>query len=134
MGNVVGSGFRGAGCHIEDGVNDSQGGGLFSSDGGVLEPIGRGYIPKVFAFKNPYPLNPKESDFFYFLLIRMKRPKSSKFQRAVSSSSKFHAIQRIPRDTTTLAFLLILRQKSDIRGMRKYLHKVPTVLDFSITV
>ena len=32
----------------------------------------REYIPKIFAFKNPYPLNPEESDLFYFLLIRTK--------------------------------------------------------------
>ena len=44
----------------------------------------RGYIQKVFAFKNLYPLNPEESDLFYFLLIRTKRPKYQKFQRAVS--------------------------------------------------
>ena len=87
----------------------------------------RGYIPKFFAFKNPYPLNPEESDLFYFLLIRIKRPKSPKFQKAVSSSSKIPSIQRIPRDTKTLAFLFILCQKVDSRGMRKYLHKVPTV-------
>ena len=71
-------------------------------------PLCRGYIPNVFAFKNPYPLNPKKSDLFYFLLIRTKQSKSPKFQRAVSSSSELHVIQRIPRDTTTLAFLLIL--------------------------
>ena len=60
----------------------------------------RGYIPKVFYFKNPYPLNPEKSDLFYFLLIRTKRPKSPKLQRAVSSSSALHAIKRIRRDTT----------------------------------
>ena len=65
----------------------------------------RGYIPKVFAFKDSYPLNPKKSDLFYFLFIRTKRPKSSKLQREVSSSSAIHAIKRIPRDTTSLAFL-----------------------------
>ena len=42
-------------------------------------------ILKVFAFKNPYPPKPEESDLFYFLLIRTKWPKSPKFQRAVSS-------------------------------------------------
>ena len=94
----------------------------------------RGYIPKVFAFKNPYPLNPEKSDLFYFLLIRTKQPKSPKFQREVSSSSKLHAIQRIPRDTTTLAFLLILRKNADSRGMRKSLHKIATVVDFALTV
>ena len=36
--------------------------------------LARGYIPKVFAFKNPYPLNPKKPDLFYFLLIRTKQP------------------------------------------------------------
>ena len=36
------------------------------------------YIPKVFAFKNPYPLNPEKSDLFYFLLIRTKLPKFPK--------------------------------------------------------
>ena len=90
-------------------------------------PLGRGYIPKAFAFENPYPLNPKESDLFYFLLIRTKRPKSTKFQRAVSSSSELHAIQCIPRGTTTLAFLLIIRRKADTRDMRKSLHIVPSV-------
>ena len=92
------------------------------------------YIPKFFTFKNPYLLNPEESYLFYFLLIRTKQPKSPKFQRAVSSSSELHAIQRIPRETTTVAFLLILQQKADSRGMRKSLHKVPTVLDFALTV
>ena len=74
------------------------------------EPLARGYIPKIFAFKNRYPLNPEESDLFYFLLIRTKRPISPKFQRAVSSSSELHAIQRIPRENITLSFLLIIRQ------------------------
>ena len=96
-----------------------------------MAPWTRGYIPKVFAFKNPHPLNPEESDLFYFLLICTKRPKSPKFQRAVSSSSELHAIQRTPRETTTVAFLLVLLQKFDSRGMRKSLHKVPTVLDFA---
>ena len=93
-----------------------------------------GYIPKVFAFKNPYPLNPKKSDLFYFLLIRTKRPKLPKLQRAVSSSSALHAIKRIPRDTTSLAFLLIILQNADIRGIRKSLLKVPTVVDFAVRV
>ena len=96
--------------------------------------IGRGYIPKVFAFKYPYLLNPEKSDLFYFLLIRTKQPKLPKFQRAVSSSSELHAIQRIPRDTTTIAFLLILRQNADSRGMRKSLQKVATVINFALTV
>ena len=95
---------------------------------------GRGYIPKVFAFENQYPLNPKESDLFYFLLIRTKRPKSPKFQKAVSSSSELHAIQRIPRDNTTLALLLIIRQKADTRDMRKSVLIVPCVLDFALTL
>ena len=30
-------------------------------------------------------INPEKSDLFYFLLIRMKRPKSPKLQRAASS-------------------------------------------------
>ena len=68
----------------------------------------RGYIPKVFAFKNPYPLNPEKSDLFYFLLICTKRPKLPKLQRSVSSSSALRAIKLIPRDTTNLALLLIL--------------------------
>ena len=76
--------------------------------GMVKKFFSRGYIPKVFAFKNPYPLNPEKSDLFYSLLIRMKQPKSPKFQRAVSSSSEINAIQHIPRDTTTLAFLMPL--------------------------
>ena len=90
----------------------------------------RGYIPKVFSFKNPYPLNPEKSDLFYFLLIRTKQPKSSKLQRAVSSSSAVHAIKGIPSDTKTLAFLLILLQNANSRGMRKSLLKVPTVVGF----
>ena len=94
----------------------------------------RGYIPKVFAFKNLHPLNPEKSDLFYFLLIRTKRPKSPKLQRAVSSSYAVHAIKRIPSDTTTLAFLLILLQNADSRGMGKSLLKVPTVVDFALTV
>ena len=95
---------------------------------------GRGYIPNNFAFKNPYPLNPQKSDLFYFLLIRTKRPKSPKLQRAVSSSSALHAIKCIPRDTTTLALLLILIQNTDSRGMSKSQHKVATVMDFALTV
>ena len=100
----------------------------------IISHDGRGYILKVFAFKNPYPLNPEESDLFYLLFIRTKQPKSPKFQRALSSSSELDAIQRIPRDTTTVAFLLILLQKADSSGMRKSLHKVPIVLDFALTV
>ena len=60
----------------------------------------------------------------------MKRPKSPKLQRAVSSSSALHAIKHIPRDTKTLAFLLIIHQKANSRGMRKSQHKVATVVDF----
>ena len=97
-------------------------------------PIDRGYIPQVFAFENPYPLNTEESDLFYFLLIRTKRPTSPKLQRAISSSSKLHAIQRTPRDNTTLAFLLIICQKADTRGMRKSVLIVPSVLDFALTL
>ena len=82
----------------------------------------RGYIPKVFAFENRYPLNPEESGLFYFLLICTERPKSPKFQRAVSSSSELHAIRSIPRENTTLAFLLLIRQNP-----RHYGHeKIPT--------
>ena len=88
----------------------------------------RGYIPKVFAFKNPYPLNPEKSDVFYFLLIRMKQPKSQKIQKAVSSSSELHAIQRIPRDTTTLAFLFILRQNDDSSDLVSGFSHAPTVI------
>ena len=55
-------------------------------------------------------------------------------QRGVSSSSYLHAIERIPTDTTTLAFLLILFQNADSRGMRKSQHKVATVVDFALTV
>ena len=100
----------------------------------MLPSMVGGYIPKVFAFKNPYPLNTEKSDLFYFLIICTKQPKSPKSQRAVSQSSELHAIQRIPRETTTLAFFLILRQNADSRGMRKYLHKVATVVDFALTV
>ena len=38
--DVVGFGFTGAGCRGDNIVNDSQGGGIFSSDGGILEPVG----------------------------------------------------------------------------------------------
>ena len=94
----------------------------------------RGYIPKVFSFENRYPLNPENLDLFYFLFIRTKRPKSPKLQRAVSSSSALHAIKRTPKDTTTLALLLILIQNTDSRGMSKSQHKVATVVDFALTV
>ena len=80
--------------------------------------------------ETPYPLNPEKSDLFYFLLIRTKRQKLPKLQRAVSSSSALLSIKCIPRDTTTLAFLLILLQNANSRGMRKSLLKVPTVVDF----
>ena len=36
----VGSGFRGSSCYGDDGVHDSQGGGRFALDGGILEPVG----------------------------------------------------------------------------------------------
>ena len=73
-------------------------------------------------------------DLFYFLLIRTKRPKLPKFPRAVSSSYELHAIPCISRNTRIVAFLLILLQKADSGGMRKSLHKVPTVLDFALIV
>ena len=38
--DVVGSGVVGDSCRCDNGVHDSQGGGLFSSDRGVLEPVG----------------------------------------------------------------------------------------------
>ena len=38
--NVVGSGVRGGSCLVNDGVHNSQGGGLFLSDGGIFEPVG----------------------------------------------------------------------------------------------
>ena len=93
-----------------------------------------GYIPKIFAFKNPYALKHEKSDLFYILLICTKQPESRKFQRAVSLSSKLHAIEHIPRYTTTLTFLWIIRQNADSRGMRKFLHKVATVVNFALTV
>ena len=102
--------------------------------GRINSYIGKGYIPKVFAFKNLYPLNPKKSYLFYFLLICTKWPKPPKFQRVVSSSSELRAIQCIPRDNTTLTFLLIIRRKNDTRGMRKSVLSVPSVLDFALTV
>ena len=40
VGDLVGSRIIGAGCLVDDGVHDSQGGGLFLSDGGILEPVG----------------------------------------------------------------------------------------------
>ena len=96
----------------------------------LIVPTYHRYLPS----KNPYPLNPEESDIFYFLLIGTKRPKRPKFQRAVSSSSQLHAIKCIPRDNTTLALLLIIRQKADTRGMIKSLRIVPSVFDLSITL
>ena len=39
VGDVVGSGVRGSGYRDNDGVNDSQRGGLLSSYGGILEPV-----------------------------------------------------------------------------------------------
>ena len=38
--DVVGSGVGGVSCLSDDGVHDSQGGGLFSSGRGVFEPVG----------------------------------------------------------------------------------------------
>ena len=94
----------------------------------------RGYISKVFAFENPYPLNPEKSDLFYFLLIRTKQPKSPKLQRAVPLSSTLHSIKRIPRDTTSLALLFIILQNAYSRGIRKSLLTVSTVVDFAVRV
>ena len=37
---MVGSGVRGGSCGGNDGVHDSQGDGVFSSDGGIFEPVG----------------------------------------------------------------------------------------------
>ena len=107
---------------------------IFSGGSPCAPPAGRGYIKNLFAFENQHPLNPEESDLFYFFLIHTKRPKSPKFQRAVSSSSELDVIQCTPRDTITLAFLLIIRQKADTRGMRKSPHIVPSVLDFALTL
>ena len=59
---------------------------------------------------------------------------TAKFQRAVSSSSELHAIQRIPRDKTTLTLLLIILRKADTRGMRESILIVPSVLDFALTL
>ena len=95
----------------------------------MVGPTYHRYLP----LKNPYPLNPEELDVFYFLLIGTKRPKRPKFQRAVSSSSELHAIECIPRDNTTLAFLLIIRQKTGTRGMIKSLGIVPNLFDLALT-
>ena len=40
VGNVVGSGIGGDSCRRDDGVHNSQGDGLFSSDGGIFETVG----------------------------------------------------------------------------------------------
>ena len=40
VGNVVGSGVVGGSCRGDDGVYDSQGGGLFLLEGGIFEPVG----------------------------------------------------------------------------------------------
>ena len=40
VGDVVGSGVGGGSCRGDDGVHNSQGGGLFSSDKGIFEPVG----------------------------------------------------------------------------------------------
>ena len=95
-----------------------------------IGPAYHRYLPS----KNPYPLNLKESDIFYFLLIVTKLPKRPKFQRSVSSSSKLHAIECISRDNYTLAFLLIFRQKSGTKGMIKSLGIVPSVFDLALTL
>ena len=38
--DVVGSGVGGVSCLSDDGVHDSQGGGLFLSDRGIFNPVG----------------------------------------------------------------------------------------------
>ena len=40
VGDVVGSGVGGGSCHGDNGLHDSQGDGLLSSDGGIFEPVG----------------------------------------------------------------------------------------------
>ena len=40
VGDVVVSGVGGGSCIGDDGVPDSQGGGLFLSDGGIFVPVG----------------------------------------------------------------------------------------------
>ena len=41
---MVGSDVRGGSCLGENGVHNSQGGGLFSSDGGIFEPVGLEFL------------------------------------------------------------------------------------------
>ena len=84
--------------------------------------------------KNPYPLNPKELDIFYFLLICTKWPKRPKYQRLISLSYKLHSIECIPRDNTTLAFLLVIFWKAGTRVMVKSLRIVPIVFDLALTL
>ena len=38
--DLVGSGVIGAGCHGNNGVNDSQGDNIFSPDGGIIGSVG----------------------------------------------------------------------------------------------
>ena len=96
----------------------------------MLGPTYHRYLPS----KNPYPINPKESDIFYFLLIGTKRPKRPKFQIVVSLSSQLHAIECIHRENTTLAFLLIILRKDDTRDMIKFLGIVPSVFYLTLTL
>ena len=44
VGDVAGSGVRGSGCCGNDEVNNSQGSCLFSSDGGILKPVGLEFV------------------------------------------------------------------------------------------
>ena len=39
VGDVGESGVRGNSCNSDDGVHDSQGGGLFLSEGGIFKPV-----------------------------------------------------------------------------------------------
>ena len=96
----------------------------------VVGPTYHRYLPS----KNLYPLNPEESDIFYFLLIGTKRPKRPKLQRAVSLSYQLHAIKCIPRDNTTLAFLFIILQKADTIVMIRSLGIFPSVFDLALTL
>ena len=54
--------------------------------------------------------------------------------RADDDETALHVIKRIPRDTTSLTFLLIIIQNTDSRGIRKSLLKVPTVVNFAVIV
>ena len=40
FGDMVGSGVKGGSCRGNDGVHNSQWGGLFSSDRGIFNPVG----------------------------------------------------------------------------------------------